>query len=397
MPTILQIDSSANASSHGKIAEAIGRLAMSQGWRSVMAYGRRMNPSQSELIHIGTSFDLKEHGLESRLLDNHGLASRRATKEFLHKVDEIKPDIIQLHNIHGYYLNYKLLFEYLNSTNIPVVWTLHDCWSFTGHCAHFVTAGCEKWKSGCTSCPLSRDYPKSYIDRSKRNYELKKSLFVAKDNLHVVTVSDWLAGIVKESYFGNKDIRVIKNGVNLDVFKPMNNYRSKDCFYILGVASVWTDDKGFADYYRLSELLSGDEFIVLVGVSEKIKKSLPHNIIGVSRTESIEGLVAWYNKADVVLSMSKAETYGITIAEALACGTPVIVYDNTAQPELLSGDVGYIVENGDVQMLYNRIQIIKTNGKDSYTKQCRFHAEREFDINRKYAEYLQLYNSIIQR
>ena len=270
MPTLLQIDSSANASSHGKIAEAIGRLVLEQGWRSVMAYGRRVNPSRSELIRVGSGYDLKEHGLESRLLDNHGLASRAATRKFLQQVDEIKPDIVHLHNIHGYYLNYKFLFEYLNARDIPVVWTLHDCWSFTGHCAHFVTTGCEKWKTGCYACPLKGDYPKSLVDRSRRNYELKKALFTVNKNLHIVCVSDWLAGLVSDSFFKGKDIRVIKNGVDLNVFKPQQRQQSTKC-RVLGVSGVWTKEKGLDDIYRLRLLLDKNRYeIFLVGLDQLV-------------------------------------------------------------------------------------------------------------------------------
>ena len=301
MTTLLQINSSANASSHGKIAEAVGQLAMGQGWRSVIAYGRRVNPSKSELIHVGSSFDLKEHGLESRLWDNQGLASRKATKEFLRKVEEIKPDIVQLHNIHGYYLNYKLLFEYLYSVKIPVVWTLHDCWSFTGHCAHFVTAGCEKWKTECYSCPLKGDYPKSFVDRSKRNYLLKKRLFGGYKNLHIVAVSDWLAGLVKQSYLKEKELAVIKNGVDLDVFKPLVSEESSK-IRILGVSGVWTKEKGLNDIFELWEKLDKNKYeITLVGLSEEQLSKLPQGIRGMQRTESITELTTLYSSSNVTL------------------------------------------------------------------------------------------------
>lgn len=402
MPTLLQINSSANASSHGKIAESIGALAIKEGWRSVIAYGRRVSPSQSELIHIGTNFELKEHGIESRLFDNHGLASRFATRKFVRKIQEIKPDIIQLHNIHGYYLNYKLLFEYLNHTNIPIVWTLHDCWSFTGHCSHFIGVHCDKWKTFCHDCSLKRAYPKSYIDRSKRNFELKRKIFTANSNLHIVTVSEWLGELAKQSFFYKKDIRVIGNGVDINVFRPVN-FQQGDLFrklqgksVVLGVASVWGEHKGLTDFVRLNQLLKNDEQLVLIGINEDTKKQLPSNIICIPRTNSSEELAQWYNRADIVLSLSKAETFGLTVVEGMACGTPAIVYDNTAQPELITKDTGFVIKEGDIRHLYETIQIIKKNGREFYSNACRTRAEKYYNRNVCYEEYVRLYKQLLQ-
>lgn len=396
MPTLLQINSSANASSHGKIAEAVGRLAMEQGWRSVIAYGRRVNPSKSELIHVGTSYDLKEHGLESRLLDNHGLASRNATKKFLRQVEEIKPDVIQLHNIHGYYLNYQLLFEYLNSTNIPIIWTLHDCWSFTGHCAHFVTAGCEKWKTGCYKCPLIGDYPKSYVDRSKRNYELKKKLFSTNQNLHFVTVSNWLAGLVKQSYFYDKDVRVIKNGVDLDVFKPMsfeNTYK----YRILGVSGVWTKEKGLYDIFRLRELLDVDKYeIILVGLNKKQIEELPKGIKGLERTESIGELATLYSSANVLINMTYADSFPTVNLEALACGTPVVTYRTGGSPEAIDEKTGIVVEQGDVSSVANAVARMCSLNREQLKSDCRARAEKEFNRNDRFEDYLRLYMEVLK-
>ena len=198
MPSLLQINETVNSGSHGVIAEGIGQSVIEKGWDSAIAYGRWSNASKSKLIKIGSLFDVIEHGLESRVFDNHGLASRNATRALIRKIRVFNPDIIHLHNIHGYYLNYCFLFEYLNSVSTPVVWTVHDCWAFTGHCSHFVSAGCEKWRTGCYDCELIHSYPKSFVDKSRRNYELKKTLFCSNNNLHIVAVSDWLSEQVKQ-------------------------------------------------------------------------------------------------------------------------------------------------------------------------------------------------------
>lgn len=396
MPTLLQINSSANASSHGKIAEAVGLLAMKQGWRSVIAYGRRMNPSKSELIHVGSGFDLKEHGLESRLLDNHGLASRKATKVFLKQVEEIKPDLIQLHNIHGYYLNYKMLFEYLNAHNIPVVWTLHDCWSFTGHCAHFVTAGCEKWKTGCYSCPLKGDYPKSFVDRSKRNYLLKKRLFGDYNNLHIVAVSDWLAGLVKQSYLKEKELTVIKNGVDLDVFKPLVSEEFSK-ISILGVSGVWTKEKGLNDIFELWEKLDKSKYVItLVGLSAEQLSKLPQGIHGMQRTESIKELTKLYSSSNVLINPTYADTFPTVNLEALACGTPVVTYRTGGSPEAIDEKTGIVVEQGNVNALAEAIGAICSKDRNQLRKDCRLRAEKEFNRNDRFEDYMNLYNSILK-
>ena len=395
MPTLLQINETANSVSHGKIAEEIGKLAISKGWRSVIAYGRWATPSQSELIRIGSKFSVIEHGIESRLLDNHGLASRRATRTFIRQIEEIKPDIIHLHNIHGYYLNYQLLFKYLNETNIPVVWTLHDCWSFTGHCAHFVKAGCEKWKTGCYDCPLKNLYPKSFIDRSNRNYSLKNELFGSNNNLHIVAVSDWLAGHVRHSFFKDKDIHVIKNGVDLKVFIPSfceDNRKHR----ILGVSSVWYKSKGLIDFCELWEMLDHEKYeIVIVGLTKKQIANLPQGIIGIERTESVKELVSLYSSADVLVNPTYADTFPTVNLEALACGTPVVTYRTGGSPEAVSPETGFVVEQGDINGLVDAIKEISAKGKSYYQSKCRERAEQLFDKNKCFEAYLNLYETLI--
>lgn len=401
IPTLLQINLSANVGSHGRIAEEIGLAAMKFGWRSVIAYGRSANVSQSELIRVGSNIDIYEHLVETRLFDNHGLASRLATKRFIEKVKELKPDIIHLHNIHGYYLNYRLLFEYLNSTNIPVVWTLHDCWAFTGHCGHFVAVGCEKWKTGCGHCPITRtEYPIAFVDRSAKNYELKSKIFGANKNLYIITVSKWLAGIVHESILKENRIQVINNGIDLNVFQQIlfpsdKKIKIGNSFVILGVASSWSEIKGIDDYIKLSHLLSGNEKLVLLGVNENLKEKMPKNIICLPRTESTKELAEWYNRADVLLSLSKGETFGMTIAEAMACGTPAIVYDNTAQPELITEGCGYIAPTGNIDKVYERILNVKEMGKEHFSDACRRRVEQNYNKEDRFQDYINLYEELL--
>lgn len=398
MPVLLQINVTANWGSTGKIAELIGEKSIKQGWESYIAYGRYSNLSASKLIKIGNKFDTYYHYARQRIFDSEGLCSAQATKRLIKRIKQINPDIIHLHNIHDHYLNYRLLFEYLNSTDIKVVWTCHDFWVVTGHCMHFVSAGCDRYKIGCHDCPMRKVYPKSILDKSVRNYNLKKRLFTANKNLILVGVSNWVADTLYGSFLGVKSIHAIPNGVDLSVFKPTiecdNRFRFDDKFVIMSVASQWKFDKGLDDYKAMSKLLADNEIIVLVGVDDNIISGLPENITGIKRTTDTGELAALYTRADVLTVLSSAETFGLTVIEANACGTPAVVYDNTAPPALITHQTGFVVENGNHMAAYNAIQKIKQAGKSHYYDACIAHAQK-FDKNDCANSYINLYNSLI--
>lgn len=393
MPTLLQINVSANCGSTGRIAEEIGKRAIASGWRSVIAYGRQAKPSESELVKIGSQASFYGHVLESYLLDNHGLGSRWATKALLDKIDDIKPDIIHLHNIHGYYISYKLLFEYLNKTKTPVIWTLHDCWSFTGHCSHFLSANCEKWKTGCYDCPKKAYYPKTLIDQSKRNYELKKRFIASNKNLTIVPVCQWLADLLNLSMLKNANVKVIRNGIDLDVFRPKGR-KDDGLVRILGVSNVWQEAKGLHDFYTLREMLDEDRYeITLVGLTEEQVKKLPKGIKGITHTKSVDELVDYYSAADVFVNPTYADTFPTTNIEALACGTPVITYNTGGSPEAIDEHTGWVVEKGDIEGIAN--MVIKYNPMIEKRALCRERAEKLFDKKNRFFEYLSLYQDIV--
>ena len=393
---LLQINSSANVGSTGRIAEQLGQIAINHGWNSYIAYGRYVNKSSSHLIKVGSKLDLIYHLFISRCFDKHGLGSKGATYRFIKKIKKIKPDVIHLHNIHGYYINYRILFEYLAKTNIPVVWTLHDCWSFTGHCAHFVTANCERWKTGCYDCPLKLHYPRSlFLDRSKQNYELKKKLFTANKKLHIITVSQWLAGIVKQSFLKEANIQVINNGIDLSVYKPFTGKRKKK-FEILGVASVWTEEKGLNDFYKLNEILDHNLFeISMVGLNDQQIKKLPYGIRGIQRTNSSHELAKYYSNADVFVNPTYADTFPTVNIEAIACGTPVVTYKTGGSVESITERTGLIVETGNIEQLANAVETIRKNGKTYYSNACRKRAIECFNKDDRYEDYLNLYKRLI--
>lgn len=400
MPIILQINTCANWGSTGKIAEQINQTAAARGWKTYIAYGRTVNPSQSELIHVGNKLSQAIALIEARVFDNDGLANRWATKQLIKKIKDIHPDVIHLHNLHGYYINYKILFEYLNTSRIPIVWTLHDCWSFTGHCAHFVSANCDKWKTGCMQCPLKKGYPASwFIDNSTRNFEKKRQLFAANRNLHIVAVSDWLAELVRQSFMKQTDIRVIHNGIDLTAFKPFEKEHTTR-YRILGVSSVWTESKGLYDFYYLREQLDENKYeIVLVGLSKEQIKDLPKGIEGITRTNSVKELVEYYSSADVFINPTYSDTFPTTNLEALACGTPVLTYQTGGSVEAISPETGWIVEQGNVAGVAKVIEQLEQREEGEMLAQrraCRDRAEKEFNKYNMYQEYMQLYHQLLK-
>ena len=399
-PSLLQINLSANVGSTGRIAEDIGKLIKEKGWRSVIAYGRFASSSKSELIRIGRDIDLYEHLIETRLFDNHGLASRCATKKFIERAKELKPDIIHLHNIHGYYLNYRILFEYLNQLDIPVVWTFHDCWPFTGHCGQYLMVDCHKWESGCGHCPQHKEeYPFSYADRSRKNYELKKSLFSANKYLHIVPVSEWMAGNVRRSFFRNADVRVINNGINTNSFKPQTERKKNTKIQILGVSNVWTAYKGLNDFYKLRSLLNEDDYdITLVGLTKSQIARLPNGIFGVERTQSISQLAELYANSDFFVNPTYCDTFPTVNIEALACGTPVLTYKVGGSPETIDRFTGWVFEKGDVLAIaktLNDISHESIEDTEERRNRCRIRAVEKYDKDDRYNDYMTLYKELL--
>ena len=395
---LLQINVTANWGSTGKIAEQLGVLAISQGWESYIAYGRMMNPSKSKLIKIGSQLDVYLHYAFGRFLDMEGLASIRATKKFVEVIGKIKPDIVHLHNIHDHYLNYPILFDFLATHDIPVVWTQHDQWATTGHCTYNMES-CESWKTKCHDCPAKK---RIAFDRSRNNFELKKRWFTLVKNSTIVTVSEWLKSQIAQSILGVYPIKVIKNGVDTKLFKPQdvfikNKYGIANRKVLLGIAHPWSERKGLKDYIALSKIIPSDCVIMLVGLDEKQCESLPQNIIGLRAIQNISELVMIYNMADIVLNLSYAETFGMTTVEGFACGIPGIVYNKTASPELITPETGIIVETGDIEEVANAVNTLLANGKQHYSAACRKRAEECYDKDKCFEEYMKLYDSLLSR
>ena len=348
---------------------------------------------------IGSKCSEYLHYAKSLLFDKHGLGSSLQTRKLIRWIDGVNPDIIHLHCVHGYYLNYRILFEYLKSTNIPVVWTFHDCWSFTGHCAHFVNVGCMKWKTECFQCPLKHAYPKALVDNSTRNFKLKKYLLGGlQGNLTIVPVSNWLQGYVKDSFLQQNNIVTIHNGVDTTTFKQIEvlgyNGSTKT---ILGVASVWTKTKGLDDFILLREMLPADVEIKLVGLTKEQIASLPSGVIGIERTHCVEDLVKLYSEAEVFVNPTYADTFPTVNLESLACGTPVITYRTGGSPEAVTSETGIVVEQGNLESLKVAIMTVLNNGKEYYSQACRQRVEEYFDKNKCFQRYIDLYEDLLTR
>ncbi|SFC52532.1 Glycosyltransferase involved in cell wall bisynthesis [Bacillus sp. OV322] len=391
---VLQINSVCGIGSTGRIATDIHAILKEQGHKSYIAFGRENPINCDSALRIGNKYDNYKHVTITRIFDRHGFGSKRVTRDFITVLKTLNPDVIHLHNIHGYYLNIELFFEYLKESNKPVIWTLHDCWSFTGHCTYFDDIGCNKWMSLCHSCPQKKSYPSSMLlDNSKQNFKIKKEIFTDVKNLKIVTVSKWLRSVVEKSFLNEYPIKVIENGIDLNIFKPVysdfkTKYNIENQYVLLGVASEWEERKGLRYFLKLSENLEDNYKIVLVGLNKEQINTLPKNIIGLPKTNNIQELIGIYSSADIYLNLSVEETMGLTTVEALACGTPVIVFNATALPEIVDQNCGLVVDKGDISMLKEAIFTLKS---EAITKNSCINRAKLYEKNKKYNQYINLY------
>ena len=394
---VLQITAFSGWGCTGRIAMGIHNALTEQGHESAIAWGRiNTAPDNVKNFKIGNKIDQQMHGLYTRITDKCGFGSKYVTSQFIRKIEEYHPDLVQLHILHGYYLNLEILFCYLKEKKIPVVWTFHDCWAFTGHCPYFDLVGCERWKTGCHNCPQKAHHPTSWLlDNSKWNWEKKRELFTSIENLTIVTPSKWLAGLVKQSFLKECRVEVINNGINVNDFKPTagsfrEQYGLEGKKIVLGVSSTWCKSKGIDDFIELSKRLPEDYKIVLVGLSKEQLDTLPKEILGIARTDSVHQLAELYTAANVFVNPTYEDNYPTTNLEALACGTPVITYRTGGSVEAVeqSGS-GMIVAQGDVDALLTAIQT-------QMSKKIKAgHSLYQCDAELNYKKYTELYRQIL--
>lgn len=396
---VVQINSECGRGSTGKIAKAISEQLTDKGVENYILYSGNHHSNYPLGKQINSKLDLRVHQVLSRFFGDQGFHSTFTTLRLVWQLKKINPDIIHLHNLHGYYLKLNILFKYLSECDAKIIWTLHDCWAFTGHCTHFTLCKCDKWKTICHNCPQYHEYPYSlFFDRSKALYNRKKRAFQSVKNIIIVTPSKWLAKLAEHSFLRENEIRVINNGINLSVFKPTEtNFRQirkcKDKYIVLGVAAVWNHKKGLECFLKLAEKLNDMYQIVLVGTDEELDKLLPSKIISIHRTTNQVELAGLYTTADVFVNPTREEVFGLVNVEANACGTPVVTFHTGGCPETISDKSGIKIACDDLDALCEAIfsvcehHIISRN-------ECIRSAEK-YDEKRKYEDYLLLYEDVI--
>lgn len=391
---ILEINE-VNFGSTGKIMLQIADLARSEGHEVICAYyARRKKPKDPNHIYVDNKISHNIHELFCKYTGYNGCLSLIQTKIFLSKVKKFDPDIIHMHNLHNCYINLNMLFKYIKKYDKKVIWTLHDCWSFTGQCPYFDLIGCEKWKTGCHDCEQINRYPASKVDRTKKMWALKKEWFTGVKDLTIVTPSEWLAGLARQSYLKDYPVKVINNGIDLGVFKPTeSDFRSKynleDKFIVLGVASVWEKRKGIDVFIELSKRLDDRFKIVLVGTNDAVDAKLPDNIISIHRTSNQKELAELYTAADLYVNPTREENFPTVNMESMACGTPVLTFRTGGSPEMLNEKTGIVVED-NIDEIARTIESVCVN--KSFDPDACVNRASEYNSILKFKEYLNLFS-----
>jgi len=399
MPGIMMVNT-VRTGSHGRLMEDLRAAAQADGMEAVIAYGRGAGAEGA--IRIGGTAGVLKHVALTRAFDWHGRGSRGATAAFVETLCQRKPDLLHLHNVHGYYLHTPTLFEHIRASGVPVIWTLHDCWALTGHCSHFARAGCQRWKTGCYRCPLKGEYPASLLfDASRQNYRIKRAAFSGIPNLTIVTPSQWLAEVVSESYLRDTRLEVIPNGLDLTLFQPTIQESVREGMgvrpgqaMLLAVAAPFDSRKGYPDALAIAKRLGISARLVLVGLTEKQRRALPDTVTGILRTKGPEALVSLYGAADCLINPTYEETYPTVNMEAMACGTPVATYATGGCVEQITPPMGISVPCGDVGALAEAAMALSAR-RGELREACRAHAEREFDRAEAMRAYIALYKRMI--
>ncbi|MBM6840754.1 glycosyltransferase [[Clostridium] spiroforme] len=391
-----------NFGSTGNIMLGIAHEATKRGIKYYTACpaGRSMKKNLENHIFIGNRIGRNMHLLIGKYTGFLGCFSIIDTLFFLKKLNKIKPDIIHLHNLHNCYINLPMLFKYIKKRKIPVIWTLHDCWSITGQCTHFTLAKCDKWKSGCFSCPNHKEYPATIFDNTKKMWKLKRKWFNEVETMIIVTPSLWLKNLVEKSYLNKYQIKVVNNGIDLEQFTPLRSdlktkygITSKQKI-ILGVAFNWEMKKGLDIFIELSKRLPSIYKIILVGTDSYIDKTIPSNIISIHKTKNQRELAKIYSCSDVFVNPTREDNYPTVNMEALACGIPVITFDTGGSPEIIDNTCGSVVSNDDIDTLQSEIERICKN--NLYSFEACLKRSQLFDAKNKFKEYLELYEEVIK-
>lgn len=397
---IVEINSS-TVGSTGRIMFMVAEAARQSGYSVYTAsavHGNEKRIERENHIYIGNKWDKKLHLIMAKKTGYNGCFSHLSTWKFLKKLDKIKPDLIHFHNLHNCYINLPMLFDYIKEKSIPVVWTLHDCWPYTGHCPYYDYVNCNKWMTECHDCPQIKKYPYSDVDRTREMFQKKKKWFTGAD-ITLVTPSEWLGAEVEKSFLADYPVKVINNGIDLNVFTPSRSdfrksHNIKNKFMLLGVASEWSPRKGLDMFVKLAETLPDQYQIVIVGVGESEKETLPQNIITITRTNDQKSLAEIYAAADVFVNPTREENFPTTNIESLACGTGVITYKTGGSPEIIDERTGVVIDKDNFEELEKAI--IRVCNHPFNREDCRKRAMR-YSSKIKYQEYVVLFENILER
>jgi len=397
---IVQINGGAKGST-GKIMMGIADVARTQGHEvmcaSPITTTNRDAGEDCGYYRIGTFNSRRVNVALARITGFNGCFAWLETYKLLKKIDEFKPDIIHLHNLHDSYINLPMLFSYIKKHNVPTVWTLHDCWSFTGQCPYFTMVKCDKWKTGCHNCPQYKEYPASLYDNTKKMWQLKKKWFTGVKNMTIVTPSEWLANLVNESYLKEYPIKVINNGIDLNIFKPtpcddVMGGGKLNAHIVLFVSFGWSVYKGLDVIVDLAKKLTSDYQIVVVGSDDRVDKLLPNNVISIHRTQDQRELAKIYSGATVFANPTREEMLGMVNIEALACGTPVVTFRTGGSPECIDDKSGIVVEKDKIDEM--KEAIVQVCEQHKFTREDCVKRAQKFEGIKKYGEYIELYENI---
>lgn len=395
--TILQINMTCQHGSTGRIVAKIHNYLLEKGFNSFIAY----STFKSNIIgsfKIENKFENYLRRVLNKYFGKKYYHSTLGTLRLIRNIKLLNPDLVHLHNIQQNSVNFPMLLKFLKRYGVPVVYTLHDCWAFTGGCYYFTELGCDGYKTGCIECKLDKKQRDICNKATNTIYEEKKNAFYALKELRIICVSNWLESCTDQSFMKELPVQVIFNGIDTSLFKPVINEKRAELgisdkeFLILGVANYWDDRKGLNTFFRLAELIDKPYRIVLVGISSKI---CPPNITAIQRTDNIQELVELYSCADVLVNASREETFGLVAAEAMACGTPVIAYNSTACGEVVNSDTGILLDSFKIEDLLIALEKIRRYGKNQYSEQCINYINKRFSRKEMLKNYLGVYEQMI--
>ena len=403
---ILQINTIYKQKSTGRTCWELEKILEAKGHYSFTIHqvGETSDPRHSYVVN--RKFGYYFHKVMSRITGLDGYYSYWATRRAIRIIKKQKPDIIHLRNLHGGYLHLPSLFKFLSLYNRPIVYSIHDTWAYTGKCPEYENVQCDKWKSECNECPQWKRYPKSFFfDRSKKMFYDKKHWYADIKDLTVVGVSDYMKNESSQSVlFNGRRIERVYNWINLDVFHPFDDiqnretrarYGMSDKFLVIGVSSYWSKNTEYEEICTLAKQIGREAQVCLVG---GVDIKLPYkNMHHIPNTNSIDELARIYSCADAFICLSTAESFGKVAAEALACGTPIVVYDSTGIKEIPGNDCGSIVEKHNISGVKEKLLEIKEKGKKSYSFACRKRAEKLFNYMVNAEQMISLYKEILEK